>query len=294
MGHPAWTRDATGLLTQPLTRRPGSTTSPADRPSRSRTMWTSRPTSRAGSARRRRPARGASYGKVYAGHASRLSLRATVPAVWAAAHAGHSLVAAARAQSARVEGPGDAPGDAPGAAGATAEPAPVFAGIRGGVGRLPLAVRRAVESLGGEVRTGVTVRELRPAADPRQGRWELVTGSRADPRVLLADAVVLAVPARPASRLLADACPPAAGRLAQVDAASMALVTAVLPGAAGLVARSGSGFLVPPVEGRLVKAVTYSSAKWGWLSATAGDDLVVRLSIGRQGRRPTSSGRTTT
>jgi oxygen-dependent protoporphyrinogen oxidase len=63
----------------------------------------------------------------------------------------------------------------------------------------------------------------------------------------------------------------------------MALVTAVLPGAGGLVAAAGSGFLVPPVEGHLVKAVTYSSAKWGWLGELAGDDLVVRLSIGRQG-----------
>jgi protoporphyrinogen/coproporphyrinogen III oxidase len=75
--------------------------------------------------------------------------------------------------------------------------------------------------------------------------------------------------------------PAAAARLGGIDLASMALVTAVLPGAAGLA--SGSGVLVPPVEGRMVKAVTYSSAKWGWLADDAGEDLVVRLSVGRQG-----------
>jgi oxygen-dependent protoporphyrinogen oxidase len=33
----------------------------------------------------------------------------------------------------------------------------------------------------------------------------------------------------------------------------------------------------------VVKAVTYSSVKWPWLGERAGDDLVVRLSVGRQG-----------
>jgi oxygen-dependent protoporphyrinogen oxidase len=63
----------------------------------------------------------------------------------------------------------------------------------------------------------------------------------------------------------------------------MALVTAVLPAAGPLVGTSRSGFLVPPVEGRLVKAATYSSAKWEWLADRAGADLVVRMSVGRQG-----------
>ena len=63
----------------------------------------------------------------------------------------------------------------------------------------------------------------------------------------------------------------------------MALVTAVLPGTATWSRGQAPGFLVPPVEGRLVKAVTYSSAKWGWLGERRGEDLVVRLSVGRHG-----------
>jgi oxygen-dependent protoporphyrinogen oxidase len=41
---------------------------------------------------------------------------------------------------------------------------------------------------------------------------------------------------------------------------------------------AGSGLLVPPVTGRLVKGVTVSSAKWPHL---AGDALLVRSSVGR-------------
>jgi protoporphyrinogen/coproporphyrinogen III oxidase len=206
-------------------------------------------------------------GGVYAGHADRLSLRATIPAAWATAHDGRSLVSAVREQSARR----------PPAA------TPVFAGIRGGVARLPLAVRAEVERLGGDVRTGAMVRTLTQSrGDGAAGpSWRLTVGSRAAAEVVTADAVVLAVPARPASRLLAEVSPAAAAQLGRIDAASMALVTAVLPGAAELA--SGSGVLVPPVEGRMVKAVTYSSAKWGWLADGAGEDLVVRLSVGRQG-----------
>jgi oxygen-dependent protoporphyrinogen oxidase len=223
-------------------------------------------------------------GGVYAGHADRLSLQATMPGAWAAAHAGRSLVDAVRAQGA---------GDAPSADGpdATARPAPsVFAGIRGGVARLPLAARAAVERLGGQVRTGTMVRGLTRVPDvPGDAgpTWRLAVGSRADEEVIEADALVLAVPARPASRLLEPVSAAAAARLASIESASMALVTAVLPGAADLVAGSGSGLLVPPVEGRLVKAVTYSSAKWGWLAEGAGGDLVVRLSVGRQGEEAT-------
>jgi oxygen-dependent protoporphyrinogen oxidase len=48
----------------------------------------------------------------------------------------------------------------------------------------------------------------------------------------------------------------------------------------------GSGFLVPPVDKRAVKAATYSFAKWDWVreagrSAEGGDLLLMRTSIGR-------------
>jgi len=194
-------------------------------------------------------------GGVYAGHADRLSLDAAAPQLARAAHAGLRVRAA------------------------SADAGPVFAGIRGGVGRLAQAVARSVNASGGDIRTGVTVRQL---CRTRSG-WRLVTGPARSPQTVDADAVVLALPARPASRLLADAVPAAAAELGAIEYASVALVTLVFPAAALGRPLDGSGFLVPPVDGRLVKAATYVSAKWAWVAAAAPRLQVFRLSIGRHG-----------
>lgn len=271
MGVPAWSREAVGVLTAQEAARIDPEVAEPAQPLTEDVDVASYVSSRVGPAvvdRLVEPL----LGGVYAGHADRLSLQATLPAAWEAARSGASLVAAARAQRAAAP-----------RRGREGRAAPVFAGIRGGVGRLTGAVADAVVRAGGEVRTRATVRNVERVA----GRWVLTTGSRADVQHLTADGLVLAVPARPASRLLAGPVPAAAAELAEVEAASIALVVAVLPGAATTVAGAGSGFLVPPVDGRLVKAVTYSSVKWDWLARAAGPDLVVRLSVGRQGEEAT-------
>jgi oxygen-dependent protoporphyrinogen oxidase len=154
----------------------------------------------------------------------------------------------------------------------------VFAGIRGGVGRLPEAVAAAS---GATVRTDATVRDLARAGD---GGWNLVIGSTRDPEVVHADAVVLATPARPTARLLSDVVPDAALELGRIENASMAVITLVVR-AADLPATQGSGFLVPPVDGRTIKAATYSFAKWDWVRDAGADAegglLALRTSIGR-------------
>src|SRR5204863_7209731 len=96
---------------------------------------------------------------------------------------------------------------------------PVFAGIRGGVGRLAETLAETLAGTGrAAVRTGATVRDLvqRPG-----GGWNLVVGSTRDPEVVQADAVVLATPARATSRLLSDTAPGAALDLARLQYASM-------------------------------------------------------------------------
>jgi oxygen-dependent protoporphyrinogen oxidase len=98
-----------------------------------------------------------------------------------------------------------------------------------------------------------------------------------------ADGVVLAVPASAASRLLRTVAPRAAAELAGIDYASVAIVTLAYAAAAFPEPLVGSGFLVPPVDRRLVKASTYSTNKWGWLRRAAGDTVVVRCSVGRHG-----------
>jgi protoporphyrinogen/coproporphyrinogen III oxidase len=204
-------------------------------------------------------------GGVYAGHADQLSLQATVPVLWQRAHRGGPLLA---------DGEQREQGD-PAAAG------PVFAGVRGGVGRLALTLAERLRGEGVPVRTGTTVRGLRRTATG----WRLEIGPASAPEFVDAEAVILAVPPAAAARLLAPDVPAAAAQLSGIETASVAVVAAALP-ADQLAGLSGSGLLIPPVEGTAIKAATFSSVKWDWISGRD-DPLIVRLSLGRAGEEVT-------
>jgi oxygen-dependent protoporphyrinogen oxidase len=202
-------------------------------------------------------------GGVYAGHADRLSLAATVPQLMPLAAAGTSLINGVRDLLAR--------------SGNSGAGGPVFAGIRGGVGRLPIAVSADAARHGADIRTGVSVSTLTKSTEG--WRLELSDGTALD-----ADAVLLAVPAPAAARLLAGHARTAAALLAEIEYASMAITTFAFPAAAiGPDGLPGSGFLVPPVDGRAIKASTFSSAKWPWLAHAAGNLVILRTSLGRHG-----------
>ena len=215
-------------------------------------------------------------GGVYAGRSDQLSFEATLPALAQAAHRHRSLAAAARSllpEPGTPAGPtgGDRPPGGRGAPGGS----PVFTTLAGGLGTLPGAV--AARS-GAEVRTAAMTRELARTVSG----WRLEIGSARSPELLDADAVILALPARPASRLLAAASPAAAGALGEIGYASMAVVTLAYPQAAFPSLPQGSGYLVPAVDGHAVKAVTFSSVKWPHLQ-TEGRLVLVRCSVGRVG-----------
>ncbi|TMQ90918.1 protoporphyrinogen oxidase [Actinomadura soli] len=228
-------------------------------------------------------------GGVYAGRAELLSFDSTLPAVAAAARTQRSLIGA-------VQGIRDA---------APKDPGPVFATLPDGLGALPHLVADDVAAAGGTIRTGATVRELRR----RDGGWRLTIGPTRDPEYLDADAVVIAVPAAPASRLLKPDVPAAARELADIEYASMAIVTLAYRTTAFPRLPKGSGYLVPAVEsdagsvwgddpphppgtapehgGRGVKAVTFSSVKWPHLRERDPGIIAVRCSIGRFGEERT-------
>ncbi|TXS19463.1 protoporphyrinogen oxidase [Streptomyces sp. adm13(2018)] len=209
-------------------------------------------------------------GGVYAGDAYRISMRAAVPALFAAAREHRTLTDAVRAvQRAAAAVPADAAGSGTGLGGS------VFLGVDGGVGTLPGAVADAIRAAGGEIVTDAPVTALR-----RTGAtgWQVVCGDR----VRAADAVVLATPAGPAAGLLAPHAPAAAAELDAVAYASMALVTLAFR-RTDVPALAGSGFLVPPVDGHTIKASTFSSQKWRWVTDGAPDLFVLRTSVGRHG-----------
>ncbi len=154
----------------------------------------------------------------------------------------------------------------------------MFAGLDGGVGRLAPATAAGITGLGGVVRCGAMVRELRR----ERTCWRLVVGSTASPEVIEADGVVIATPAVASARLLSGVAPRAARELGRVESASLAIVTVAMRASDVDVDLTGSGFLVPPVDGTTIKAATFTSRKWGWLP----DDVVMlRCSVGRHGEQ---------
>jgi protoporphyrinogen/coproporphyrinogen III oxidase len=197
-------------------------------------------------------------GGVYAGLSGELSFEATLPALAAASGKHASL-----AQAAGSLLPSGVPGP----------PRPVFGTLVNGLGELPAAVAKAS---GATVRTGAMVREL---ARADESRWRLTIGPTPAPEYIDADAVILAVPARPAGRLLSGVAPAASAGLGGIPYASMAIVTLAYPRGA-FPGQRGSGYLVPAVDGHAVKAVTFTTVKWPHLL----DELdIVRCSIGRIG-----------
>ncbi|MFE9103226.1 protoporphyrinogen oxidase [Actinomadura geliboluensis] len=212
-------------------------------------------------------------GGVYAGRAELLSFEATLPAVAAAARGHRSLISAV--QGMRKAAPADA--------------GPVFATLPDGLGTLPHLVADDITAAGGTVRTGATVRELRR----REDGWRLTIGPTRDPEYLDANAVVVAVPAAPAARLLEPDVPAAARELAGIEYASMAIITLAYRPTAFPRLPKGSGYLVPGVEsdpergGRGVKAVTFSSVKWPHLRERDPGVIAVRCSVGRLGEERT-------
>ena len=215
-------------------------------------------------------------GGVYAGRSAELSFDATLPALAAASRQYRSLAEAARS----LLPPASASASGTRAGGS------VFTTLTGGLGMLPAYLAKAS---GAEVRSAAMVRELAPAGSG----WRLTLGSGGAPERVDADAVILAIPARPAGRLLAavPAASAAVTAFGEISYASMAIVTLAYPRSAfpgpGLAALGWSGYLVPAVDGRVVKAVTFSAVKWPHLAeatAAGAEPLeIVRCSVGRIG-----------
>jgi oxygen-dependent protoporphyrinogen oxidase len=199
---------------------------------------------------------------VNAGDADQLSLATGAAQLATAARLKPSLIASLRMQLEQSRANGADPN------------APVFAGLPGGTQMLTDALHESIISQGGTVLLSTAATDLRLEG----GRWQVGT-SRED---LVADAVVLAVPAAPAARLLAPHAPEGAATLAALDYASVAMVTAAVRRVDLDCDLDGSGFLVALTD-RLpaLTACSWASSKWAHL-----DDpelAILRVSAGRHG-----------
>ena len=182
-------------------------------------------------------------GGIHAGPSEGLSARAAAP----------QLADAARSRSLmgglRRAGPAGRTGAAP-----------LFASLRGGMGRLVERLVQELSAAGVDIELGAVIESL-----PVRGF----------------DATVLATPAPVTARLVAAHSPAAADELCAVDHASVALVVLAYRGAALARPLSGTGFLVPRAEGRLLSACSFASSKWPHWAEPGG--VVLRASSGRWG-----------
>ena len=143
---------------------------------------------------------------------------------------------------------------------------PMFLTPRGGVGRM---VEVLVQTLG---EAGVDfVAELVDSVRAAETGRVRVTP---DPEPF--DAAVVATPARIAAGLLGSE---GTASLVDLPTASVALVTATLPGTP--LPPGINGFLVPRSEGRLMTACSFASNKWPHWTESGGS--LVRMSAGRHG-----------
>jgi oxygen-dependent protoporphyrinogen oxidase len=202
-------------------------------------------------------------GGIYAGRIDRLSAAVTFPQLLDAATRGGSLMRALRPATTRHER--------------------ALVGLRGGMAQVPKALDTALRAAGGRIELGRRVRSLQASASS----WtiELEGGGASAPLSrLVTDAIVLAVPAFEAARLLGHVAPSLAAALASIRVASVATVTfALAPRRASLLERSGpaSGFLVARGSGQLLTACTFLDAKWP--EQTHGSPVLVRASVGYDG-----------
>ncbi|MDY7526542.1 protoporphyrinogen oxidase [Cryobacterium sp. 10C2] len=232
-------------------------------------------------------------GGIHAGRADELSAHSTAPDIEVLARGKRSLnlalrrrrragaamaAAASRSASVPVATAGDAAAGSRATAPAATAPRLARAGgatlvtVEGGLARLidALAARAASD----DIRLGTAATSL-----AREGAGYLVGLS--DGTSAEADAVVIATPAFVAAGLLLAENPVLGAALAGIPYTDVATICLAYPRSALGRPLGGNGFLVPPVEGKLVVGCTFSSEKWPHLADE--ETVIIRCMVGRAG-----------
>lgn len=201
-------------------------------------------------------------GGIYAGDPDQLSVRATFPmlAEWEAAHRSLVLAALARRRRSRVVL-------------AAGGPSPMFLSLIGGVSELVCRLQALLGDV--EILTGRSVTRLQR----RPGGYSLTLD---DGTVLDASAVLLAVPAYVAGRLLEHLAPTASRLLCAIPYVSTVAVTLGYRRADLAHPLDGHGFVVARGEPLAITACTWLSSKWP--NRAPADRALLRCYLGAAGR----------
>lgn len=193
---------------------------------------------------------------IYGGDGEQLSLAATFPALRALEIEHGSVLRGLAAK----------------AAAATTQHPP-FVSLRGG---MQILVDRLAESL---ERTRIALDRAVARVDSHRGGYAVPLS---DGELLVADGVVLAVPAFAAARLVPDLDAQLAAVHAEIPYASSTIVTLAFRVADLGRPLDGYGYVVPRSEESDVLACTWTSSKWE--GRAPADEALVRVYVGRFGR----------
>ena len=197
---------------------------------------------------------------IYAGDPWSMSTEATFPQLLELERDARSLVLGAREIRRKAPRPAGPPG-------------PMFMTMRSGLGQIIAGLEAALPAA--SLRPGSPVTDLQP--DGSGYRLTIAGGEE-----LMAEGVILAVPAPAAGQLLRDIAPQAAAQLFAVPYASLAVAQlAYRPG--DVPQLKGSGFLVDRAAGLSITACTYVVNKWPHESPGS---VLLRCYLGRAGEDP--------
>ena len=196
---------------------------------------------------------------IYAGNIDQMSMEATFPHFKDLEAKHRSVVLGAR-QTRPAPSPGQKPRPS------------MFATFAGGLQSYIEALSKALSNVDQRCHTSVV--SLGPSSD--QG-VEVVT----EQETIIADGVILAVPAFAAAQLLSANARMVSHVLEAITYANLAVIGALYKESASAIPEDKTGFLVPRGEGFQMTACTYVSSKWHYPDAP--DGVVIRSYYGRSG-----------
>jgi oxygen-dependent protoporphyrinogen oxidase len=206
---------------------------------------------------------------IYSGDGSQLSLAATFPQLRVAEkeHGGliKGVLAGRKQQTMRALGQQVKQG---------------FVSFRTGMHELTDALERAIEAGGGTIETGREVMRIDRIED---GRFVVAQDGETRSWSQAFDGVILAAPVHVQEELLRHVSADAARAMAEIPVASSAAILLGYRESPGAIAPRNYGYLVPRVEGRAVKAITWLSSKWEGRAPEG--HFLVRAFIGRAGQQ---------
>jgi len=202
-------------------------------------------------------------GGLHAGRVDNLSIAAVAPHILAMARKHRSLILGLRSLSQKTQ-KGQSKNAGP----------PRLCSFTDGLDHLVQRLQAHIQKV--DLQLGTRLQTLKRQAD---GTYHLICSTGEE---LIADSVVLAVPAWEASRLLQDLDATSAKELGAMEYASvMVTLLSYTHTALSSDQLPGNGFLVPRADGHVMKACTWATKKWSRQSTSG--SIVLRCSAGRAG-----------